>query len=122
MKNCTFIGCFDYDENCRSVRCYGNRSNERRRCPKTCGTCVGKFKIETIQKVRYKIIRIFFFSSMRSILNSTLFFCAILFQNNFLAWHCFDKLQNFDETGIDCGGSCGRCTGMLFRPNMIHME
>lgn len=25
------------------------------------------------------------------------------------AAHCDDELQNGDETGVDCGGSCGRC-------------
>ncbi len=24
--------------------------------------------------------------------------------------HCFDGVQNFDETGVDCGGSCGACS------------
>ena len=25
---------------------------------------------------------------------------------------CNDGIQNGDETGIDCGGSCGPCTGV----------
>jgi len=24
---------------------------------------------------------------------------------------CEDGIQNYDETGVDCGGSCGECSG-----------
>ena len=47
-----------------------------------------------------------------------LFFLMLLF-NSFdllqlcLAGHCYDNKKNDDETGIDCGGSCRPCKGLV---------
>ncbi|MBN1644438.1 hypothetical protein JW851_00160 [Candidatus Woesearchaeota archaeon] len=30
--------------------------------------------------------------------------------------HCFDNVQNYDETGVDCGGSCGACPEPSYPP------
>ena len=31
----------------------------------------------------------------------------------FLTDHCFDGNKTEDETGVDCGGSCRLCSGLI---------
>ena len=33
----------------------------------------------------------------------------MLFGNEDVCPYCYDGIQNYDETGIDCGGNCGEC-------------
>lgn len=49
-----------------------------------------------------------------------LLFLAYIYMSYFYqAPNCFDNLQNFDETGIDCGGSCVRiCPFDASQPNV----
>ena len=35
------------------------------------------------------------------------------YRMNVIVLHCTDGLKNGDETGLDCGGSCEPCTGIL---------
>ena len=38
---------------------------------------------------------------------------------NVIVLHCTDGLKNGDETGLDCGGSCDPCKGMLFNVHWL---
>ena len=51
--------------------------------------------------------------------NRKYLFSLMLLFNSFdllqlcLAGHCYDNKKNDDETGIDCGGSCRPCKGLV---------
>lgn len=44
---------------------------------------------------------------------------AFFIYNKFYKGNCFDKKQNREETGIDCGGQCGPCPYNLKEPVIL---